>query len=129
MWGTSQVMGDVGLAGVLAALCLLNLGGQFDFSGWMPNSPSTIWLPLPTSKGQSPTSLVASLPEVNITCHSLELFWSVSDETKDTVKSRVGWGLRFWESEWGEERLLGTLHYLEGTPSRLGFWGAGPGVR
>ena len=69
---------------------------------------------------------MASLPEVNITCHSLELFWSVSDETKDTVKSRVGWGLRFWESEWGEERLLGTLHYLEGTPSRLGFWGAGP---
>lgn len=92
MQGTSQVMGDVGLAGVLAALCLLSLGGQFGFSGWMPNSPSTIRLPLPTSKGQSLTSLMASLPEVNVTCHSLELFWSVSDETKDTVRSRVGWG-------------------------------------
>lgn len=85
-------MGDVGLAGVLAALCLLSLGSQFGFGDWMPNSPSTIRLPLPTSKGQSLTSLMASLPEVNVTCHSLELFWSVSDETKDTVRSRVGWG-------------------------------------
>ena len=54
-------MGDMGLAEVLAALCLLSLRGQFDFSGWMPNSPSIIWLPPPTSKGQSPPSLVASL--------------------------------------------------------------------
>lgn len=38
-------------------------------------------LPLPTSKSQ--TDLVASLPEV--TCHALMLFWSTTNETKDTV--------------------------------------------
>uniref|UniRef100_A0A8C3WKM0 Polyunsaturated fatty acid lipoxygenase ALOX15 n=1 Tax=Catagonus wagneri TaxID=51154 RepID=A0A8C3WKM0_9CETA len=45
--------------------------GQFDFSAWMPNVPTTMRLPPPTSKGQ--TSLVASLPEVNATCHTLVL--------------------------------------------------------
>lgn len=40
-------------------------------------------LPLPTSKSQ--TDLVASLPEVNATCHALMLFWGTTNETKDTV--------------------------------------------
>uniref|UniRef100_A0A8D0Y3U4 Lipoxygenase domain-containing protein n=1 Tax=Sus scrofa TaxID=9823 RepID=A0A8D0Y3U4_PIG len=45
--------------------------GQFDFSAWIPNVPTTMRLPLPTSKGR--TSLLASLPEVSATCRTLVL--------------------------------------------------------
>lgn len=58
---------------------------QFEFSAWMPNTPTTMRLPPPTAKGQ--TDLVASLPEVNATCHALMLFWSTNDN-KDT--RRIG---------------------------------------
>uniref|UniRef100_A0A8C3WK49 Polyunsaturated fatty acid lipoxygenase ALOX15 n=1 Tax=Catagonus wagneri TaxID=51154 RepID=A0A8C3WK49_9CETA len=74
--------------------------GQFDFSAWMPNVPTTMRLPPPTSKGQ--TSLVASLPEVNATCHTLVFFRGISNETKDT-------------------RRLGTYpdeHFTEEAPQR-----------
>lgn len=45
---------------------------QFDFSAWIPNVPTTMRLPPPTSKGR--TSLLASLPEVSATCRTLVLF-------------------------------------------------------
>ncbi|ELW63580.1 Arachidonate 15-lipoxygenase B [Tupaia chinensis] len=61
---------------------LTDWGGQFDFSAWMPNVPTTMRLPPPTTKGQA--DLLAYLPEVNATCHALVLFWGVSSETKDT---------------------------------------------
>ncbi|XP_004684685.1 PREDICTED: arachidonate 15-lipoxygenase B isoform X3 [Condylura cristata] len=56
--------------------------GQFEFSAWMPNVPTTMRLPPPTAKGQA--DLMASLPEVNATCHALVLFWGVSNDMKDT---------------------------------------------
>ncbi|XP_060060352.1 polyunsaturated fatty acid lipoxygenase ALOX15B-like isoform X2 [Erinaceus europaeus] len=56
--------------------------GQFEFSAWMPNTPTTMRLPPPAAKGQA--DLVASLPKVNTTCHALVLFWGVSHETEDT---------------------------------------------
>ncbi|XP_037350223.1 polyunsaturated fatty acid lipoxygenase ALOX15B-like isoform X2 [Talpa occidentalis] len=56
--------------------------GQFEFSAWMPNVPTTMRLPPPIAKGQA--DLIASLPEVNVTCHALVLFWGVSNDTKDT---------------------------------------------
>lgn len=48
-----------------------------------PIFPTTTQLHLPTAKGQ--TNLVASLPEVDATCHTLVHLWGISDNTKDTV--------------------------------------------
>ena len=96
-WGTSRVPGGEDPAGALAAVCLRSVGVQFEFRAWMPN--------IFTTMGTDP---VASLREVNATCHSLVLFWGITDETKDSESKAPGgegWCLRFQES--GQEEIWG----------------------
>nr|XP_012631130.1 hydroperoxide isomerase ALOXE3 isoform X2 [Microcebus murinus] len=77
--------------------------GQHDFGAWMPNAPSSMRQPPPQTKGTTTLkSYLDTLPEVNITCNNLLLFWLVSQEPKD-------------------QRPLGTYpdeHFTEEAPRR-----------
>ncbi|XP_041521723.1 hydroperoxide isomerase ALOXE3 isoform X1 [Microtus oregoni] len=58
--------------------------GQHDFGAWMPNAPSSMRQPPPQAKGNTTMkTYLDTLPEVNITCSNLLLFWLVSQEPKD----------------------------------------------
>ncbi|XP_047689916.1 hydroperoxide isomerase ALOXE3 isoform X4 [Prionailurus viverrinus] len=77
--------------------------GQHDFGAWMPNTPSSMRQPPPRTKGTATLkSYLDTLPEVNVTCNNLLLFWLVSQEPKD-------------------QRPLGTYpdqHFTEEAPRR-----------
>ncbi|CAD7689730.1 unnamed protein product [Nyctereutes procyonoides] len=77
--------------------------GQHDFGAWMPNTPSSMRQPPPQTKGTATLkSYLDTLPEVNVTCNNLLLFWLVSQEPKD-------------------QRPLGTYpdeHFTEEAPRR-----------
>nr|XP_003466286.1 LOW QUALITY PROTEIN: arachidonate 15-lipoxygenase B [Cavia porcellus] len=76
---------------------------QFDSCVWMPNLPSTMQLPPPTSKGQAtPEGFIATLPPVNATCDIINALWLLSKEP-------------------GDRRPLGTYpdeHFTEDTPKQ-----------
>ncbi|EHH57700.1 hypothetical protein EGM_07393 [Macaca fascicularis] len=58
--------------------------GQHDFGAWMPNAPSSMRQPPPQTKGTTTLkTYLDTLPEVNISCNNLLLFWLVSQEPKD----------------------------------------------
>lgn len=77
--------------GSQASLCPVRL--QFDFSAWMPNLPSTMQLPPPTTKGQARLEgFIATLPPVNATCDIIIVLWLLSKEPGDRVS--VGLGVR-----------------------------------
>ncbi|XP_019521438.1 PREDICTED: hydroperoxide isomerase ALOXE3 isoform X2 [Hipposideros armiger] len=77
--------------------------GQHDFGAWMPNAPSSMRQPPPQTKGTTTLkSYLETLPEVNVTCNNILLFWLVSQEPKD-------------------QRPLGTYpdqHFTEEAPQR-----------
>lgn len=69
---------------------------QHDFGAWMPNTPSSMRQPPPQTKGTATLkSYLDTLPEVNVTCNNLLLFWLVSQEPKDQVCMGCGLG-RGW---------------------------------
>ncbi|XP_032136270.1 hydroperoxide isomerase ALOXE3 isoform X8 [Sapajus apella] len=58
--------------------------GQHDFGAWIPNAPSSMRQPPPETKGTTTLkTYLDTLPEVNISCNNLLLFWLVSQEPKD----------------------------------------------
>ncbi|XP_047689917.1 hydroperoxide isomerase ALOXE3 isoform X5 [Prionailurus viverrinus] len=64
--------------------------GQHDFGAWMPNTPSSMRQPPPRTKGTATLkSYLDTLPEVNVTCNNLLLFWLVSQEPKDQIFPRA----------------------------------------
>ncbi|KAM3623784.1 uncharacterized protein V6R79_015472 [Siganus canaliculatus] len=60
--------------------------GQYDFGGWMPNFPTSMQCPPPTTKGQSgEATLLESLPAVNTTVHGMATLWLLSKQSSDFV--------------------------------------------
>ncbi|KAM3623962.1 uncharacterized protein V6R79_017456 [Siganus canaliculatus] len=60
--------------------------GQYDFGGWMPNFPTSLQCPPPTTKGQSgEATLLESLPAVNTTVNGLATLWLLSKQSSDFV--------------------------------------------
>ncbi|KAM3623392.1 uncharacterized protein V6R79_010613 [Siganus canaliculatus] len=60
--------------------------GQYDFGGWMPNFPTSMQCPPPTTKGQSgEATLLESLPAVNTTVNGLAALWLLSKQSSDFV--------------------------------------------
>ncbi|KAM9328510.1 hydroperoxide isomerase ALOXE3-like [Pholidichthys leucotaenia] len=56
--------------------------GQYDYGGFMPNSPSSLQLPPPTKKGMSnEMSLLNTLPAVNTTVNALSTVWLLSKQS------------------------------------------------
>ncbi|XP_075054545.1 polyunsaturated fatty acid lipoxygenase ALOX15B-like [Mixophyes fleayi] len=59
--------------------------GQFDFYYWMPNGPTSMKRPPPTTKGGTTfQSILDALPDVNTTTTTMIILWILSKETKDT---------------------------------------------
>ncbi|KAM8772852.1 polyunsaturated fatty acid lipoxygenase ALOX15B-like [Acanthopagrus schlegelii] len=60
--------------------------GQYDYGGWMPNTPITLQLPPPTSKGKThEATILETLPDVNATVHGMGTVWLLSKQSTDFV--------------------------------------------
>uniref|UniRef100_A0A3Q3M8G7 Lipoxygenase domain-containing protein n=2 Tax=Mastacembelus armatus TaxID=205130 RepID=A0A3Q3M8G7_9TELE len=60
--------------------------GQYDFCGWMPNTPSSLQLPPPTKKGKtSKEKMLQTFPDVNVTVKSMATVWLLSKHSSDSV--------------------------------------------
>ncbi|XP_062340075.1 polyunsaturated fatty acid lipoxygenase ALOX15B-like [Osmerus eperlanus] len=77
--------------------------GQFDYGGWPLNTPMSLQLPPPTTKGQSSEStMLQTLADVNTTVHGMPM-WTLSKQSSDFVPL----------GEYPEE------HFSEDAPCRL----------
>ncbi|XP_051241516.1 polyunsaturated fatty acid lipoxygenase ALOX15B-like isoform X2 [Dicentrarchus labrax] len=60
--------------------------GQFDYGGWMPNTPISLQLPPPTTKGTtSEATMLQTLPAVNTTVQGMATVWLLSRQSSDFV--------------------------------------------
>ncbi|XP_071361256.1 hydroperoxide isomerase ALOXE3-like [Trachinotus anak] len=61
-------------------------GGQYDYGGWMPNTPISLQLPPPTTKGTtSETTMLQTFPDVNTTVQGMATMWLLSKQSTDFV--------------------------------------------
>ncbi|XP_070768794.1 polyunsaturated fatty acid lipoxygenase ALOX15B-like [Enoplosus armatus] len=60
--------------------------GQFDYGGWMPNTPISLQHPPPTKKGTaSKATMLQTLPDVNTTAQGMAAMWLLSKQSSDFV--------------------------------------------
>ncbi|KAJ3610993.1 hypothetical protein NHX12_021009 [Muraenolepis orangiensis] len=60
--------------------------GQFDYGSWMPNTPTTLQCPPPTTKGTTHKSTILdALPDINVTVHGMSVMWLLSKQSSDFV--------------------------------------------
>ncbi|XP_034400084.1 arachidonate 12-lipoxygenase, 12R-type-like [Cyclopterus lumpus] len=60
--------------------------GQFDYGGWMPNTPISLQRPPPTTKGTtSEATMLQTLPNVDTTIQGLSTLWLLSKKSTDSV--------------------------------------------
>uniref|UniRef100_A0A3Q2WRC5 Arachidonate 15-lipoxygenase B-like n=1 Tax=Haplochromis burtoni TaxID=8153 RepID=A0A3Q2WRC5_HAPBU len=60
--------------------------GQYDFGGWMPNSPTTMELPPPKEKGTTTEkTILDAFPSVNTTVHAMSTVWLLSKQSSDSI--------------------------------------------
>lgn len=61
---------------------------QYDFIGWMPNTPVTLKCPPPSVKGEATEeTLLDTLPSIDVTVHGMATVWLLSKESTDAVSS------------------------------------------
>uniref|UniRef100_A0A3Q3G9C4 Lipoxygenase domain-containing protein n=1 Tax=Labrus bergylta TaxID=56723 RepID=A0A3Q3G9C4_9LABR len=57
---------------------------QYDYCGWMPNAPSSLQLPPPTTKGTtSKATMLQTFPDVNVTVNGMSTLWLLSKQSSD----------------------------------------------
>lgn len=60
--------------------------GQYDYGGWMPNTPVSLQLPPPTTKGTtSEATMLKTFPDVNATVNGMSTMWLLSKQSTDFV--------------------------------------------
>ncbi|CAN9510321.1 unnamed protein product [Ophioblennius macclurei] len=60
--------------------------GQYDYGGWMPNTPISLQRPPPTKKGAaSKETMLQTLPDVNTTVQGMSTLWLLSKPSSDFV--------------------------------------------
>ncbi|XP_061565149.1 polyunsaturated fatty acid lipoxygenase ALOX15B-like isoform X1 [Cololabis saira] len=60
--------------------------GQYDFGGWMPNTPITLQLPPPTKKGTTDKhTMLKTFPDVKTTAQGMSTMWLLSRQSSDFV--------------------------------------------
>ncbi|XP_015247710.1 PREDICTED: arachidonate 15-lipoxygenase B-like [Cyprinodon variegatus] len=60
--------------------------GQYDYGGWMPNTPISLKLPPPTKKGEATEeTMLKTLPDVNVTVQGMATMWLLSQQSSDFV--------------------------------------------
>ncbi|XP_043971365.1 polyunsaturated fatty acid lipoxygenase ALOX15B-like [Gambusia affinis] len=58
--------------------------GQYDFIGWMPNTPMTLKCPPPSKKGEATEeTLLDTLPSIDVTVHGMATVWLLSKQSTD----------------------------------------------
>ncbi|KAK5926146.1 hypothetical protein CgunFtcFv8_021741 [Champsocephalus gunnari] len=61
--------------------------GQFDYGGWMPNSPFSLQLAPPTTKGTtSEDTMLNTLPDIGTTAQGMATLWLLSKRSFDFVR-------------------------------------------
>lgn len=61
---------------------------QFDYGGWMPNTPTSLQRPPPTTKGTtSEATMLEMLPDINTTVGGMAALWLLSKESSDFVSA------------------------------------------
>ncbi|KAM9362639.1 arachidonate 12-lipoxygenase, 12R-type-like [Symphorus nematophorus] len=60
--------------------------GQYDYGGWMPNTPISLQLPPPTTKGTtSEATMLQTFPDVSTTVQGMSVMWLLSKQSSDFV--------------------------------------------
>ncbi|XP_037620708.1 polyunsaturated fatty acid lipoxygenase ALOX15B-like [Sebastes umbrosus] len=60
--------------------------GQYDYGGWMPNTPISLQLPPPTTKGTtSEATMLKTFPDINTTVQGMSTLWLLSKQSSDFV--------------------------------------------
>ncbi|KAK9539507.1 hypothetical protein VZT92_004608 [Zoarces viviparus] len=60
--------------------------GQYDYGGWMPNTPISLQRPPPTTKGTtSEATMLQTFPDVNTTVQGMSTVWLLSRQSTDFV--------------------------------------------
>ncbi|XP_037620543.1 hydroperoxide isomerase ALOXE3-like [Sebastes umbrosus] len=60
--------------------------GQYDYGGWMPNTPTTLQLPPPTEKGKTDEArMLQTLPDQGTTANGMSAIWLLSQPSKYAV--------------------------------------------
>lgn len=60
--------------------------GQYDYGGWMPNTPVSLQLPPPTTKGTtSEATMLQTFPDINVTVQGMATMWLLSKQSSDFV--------------------------------------------
>ncbi|XP_061534911.1 polyunsaturated fatty acid lipoxygenase ALOX15B-like [Phycodurus eques] len=78
--------------------------GQYDYGGWMPNTPATLQRPPPTKKGTtSEATMLQTLPVINVTAQGMATVWLLSRQSSDFVSL----------GQYSED------HFTENTPRQL----------
>lgn len=61
---------------------------QFDYGGFMPNSPTSLQLPPPTEKGAaSEKIMMTTFPGINTVIHGMAVMWLLSKQYSDRVSA------------------------------------------
>ncbi|XP_077427658.1 arachidonate 12-lipoxygenase, 12R-type-like isoform X3 [Vanacampus margaritifer] len=60
--------------------------GQYDYGGWMPNTPATLQRAPPTKKETtSEATMLETLPPINVTAQGMSTVWLLSRQSSDFV--------------------------------------------
>uniref|UniRef100_A0A3P9MN05 Arachidonate 15-lipoxygenase type B n=1 Tax=Oryzias latipes TaxID=8090 RepID=A0A3P9MN05_ORYLA len=60
--------------------------GQYDYGSWMPNTPISLKRAPPTKKGEAnETTMLETLPDVNVTVQGMATLWLLSQQSSDFV--------------------------------------------
>ena len=74
---------------VLIIALLIIHSSQYDYGGWMPNTPISLQLPPPTTKGTtSEDTMLQTFPDVNTTAQGMATMWLLSKQSSDFVSAQ-----------------------------------------
>ncbi|XP_044201131.1 hydroperoxide isomerase ALOXE3-like [Thunnus albacares] len=60
--------------------------GQYDYGGWMPNTPTSLQQPPPTTKGTtSKATMLQTFPDISTTVHGMATLWLLSRQYSDFI--------------------------------------------
>ncbi|KAM9400023.1 hydroperoxide isomerase ALOXE3-like [Salvelinus alpinus] len=83
--------------------------GQFDFGGWMPNSPIALQCPPPTTKGQcTESTMLKTFPDINTTAHDMVTAYLLSKQPTDFVALGNG-----YQDLFSEKAPLQLIHKFQ----------------
>lgn len=63
---------------------------QYDYGGWMPNTPIALQRPPPTTKGTtSEATMLQTFPDINTTVQGMATMWLLSKQSSDFVSAHI----------------------------------------